>query len=193
MGYSYAFLEKVQGKHIEKWRMKIKKQVLPVDVPKDKLENLSYLFPSSCFLPFFLSVWPKFDSSPLISISYRCPGSSPHLSSSLSIHLSSPFVPFTPPLSFSRLSFCHFAPLSVPVPLRFSSVTSSPALPVPSVSALQQTSAMRRCSCARMAGRASRARSASVLQSLRGCCANNPAARRARTATLPLPSAPPHC
>lgn len=134
MGDSYAFLEKVQEKHIEKWRMKIKKQVLPVDVPKDKLENLSYLFPSSCFLPFFLSVWPKFNSSPtLISISYHCPGSSPHLSSSLSIHLSSPFVPFTPPLSFSRLSFCHFAPLSVPVPLRFSSVTSSPALPVLSV------------------------------------------------------------
>lgn len=77
-----------------------------------------FILPLS-FLPSFLSVWPKFDSSPLISISCRCPGSSPHLSSSLSIHLSSPIVPFTPPLSFSRLSSCHFAPFSVPVPLRF--------------------------------------------------------------------------
>lgn len=146
------------------------------------------------FLPFFLSVWPKFDSSPLISISYHCPGSSPHLSSPLSLHLSSPFASFTPPLSFSRLSFCHFAPLSLfPFLSGFSPYLCNPPPPLPSVSALQQTSAMRRCSCARMAGRASRTRSASVLQSLRGCCANNPAARRARTATLPLPCAPPHC
>lgn len=108
--------------------------------------------------------------------------------------------PFSsPPLSFSHLSFCHFAPLFPPspfwlffsLPLRF---PHPPSLTLLSVCAsLQLTSVTRRCSCARMAARVSRTRSASAPQSSRGSCANTPAARRARTATLPPPCTPPHC
>lgn len=115
---------------------------------------------------------------------------------SLPTHLSSAFVSITPPLSFSHLSFCHFAPLvfSLFFPLfLLTPALSSLSLPLLSVSALQLTSVTRSCSCARMAGRAFRTRSASVLRSLRGCCANSPAARRARTATLPPPCTPSHC
>lgn len=195
MGEFYACLEKVQEKHIAKWHRKIKKQVLPVGVSKDNLENLSYLFPSSCFLSFFLSGLNS--SPPHTSLFPTVALAHPHTCLLLCQYifrlLSYRLLPHSP------FSACHSVTLLLSLfPLLpgfppFTSATSSPALPRLSVSALQRTSVTRRCSCARMAGRAFRTRSASVLRSLRGCCANNPAARRARTATLPLPCAPPHC
>lgn len=49
----------------------------------------------------------------------------------------------------------------------------------------QLTFATRRCCCARTEERATWTRSASVLQSSKGSCANSPAVKRARTATAP--------
>lgn len=188
------FPEKVQDheEHIEKGPTGIKTQVLPVS-PASQRKTWRMCLPF--LLPFFLTGLNS-NSSPLVSISSRCPASSLPLPLCRYI-CPLPSCRLLPHHPSPRLSFCHFAPLFVPSPFSFFfslplRVPHSPSLFCLSVS-VQPTSVTRRCSCARMAGRAFRTRSASVLRSLRGSCANTPAARRARTATLPLPCTPPHC
>lgn len=180
---------------------------------RQTLENLSCLFPSSCFLLYF--VLPALNSSPPhVSLFPIMPFLTlphlifPHLSLSLSyIFLSSPCTllphyPFTAchsvtllcPLYSQLLSlFLPHSPYlcnSFPLPLfLYSSLRCALCLAFRLRS--QLTSATRRCSCARTGGHATRIRSASVLQSSRGYCANSPAARRARTATPPLPCTSP--
>lgn len=125
----------------------------------------------------------------------HCPPPHPHppvchSAIHLSLCSSLPHYPFTT---------CHFAASSLfPTPLSFPSHLQFFTLPLFHDFTLccslrlcfhlrsQLTSAMKKCSCARTEERATRTRSASVLQSLRGYCANSPAARRARTATPPL-------
>lgn len=159
---------------------------------RENWENLSCLFPSSCFLFQLCSFWPKYFSSSLhLSICNHCPTSSSHLSLS-STSFFSLYVPYSPTI------------LILPVILSLRRVLYSRLLFLltSAISRLylyflclhlysQLTFAMRRCSCARTAERVTRTRSASVLQNLRGSCANTPAVRRARTATLPLPCTPP--
>lgn len=120
------------------------RQVLPVGVSEERLENLSCLFPSSCFLFYF--VLSALNSPPpppptasrlpiILLLPLPCLIFS-HLSLSLPIHLSFPFMCLTPPLSFNCLSFCHFAvpslfptPLSFSLPLQFRHSTSLLLLP----------------------------------------------------------------
>lgn len=180
---------------------------------RQRLENLSCLFPSSCFLFYFvlsalnsspppLSLFPimLFLTLPLLIF--------PHLSFSLPyIFLSSlctllPHYPFTACHSVTLLRplYSQLISLSLPLslPLQFLHSPSFPLSRSPSAALSvrlrlrsQLTFATRRCSCARTEEHATRIRSASVLQSLRGYCANTPAARRERTATPPLPCTSP--
>lgn len=171
---------------------------------RQRLENLSCLFPSSCFLFYF--VLSALNSSPppvslfpimlFLTLPFLI---FPDLSSSLPyIFLSSlctllPHYPLTAchsvtllrPL-YSQLLSRSRCPYLCSLSL-FSSTSPSAALSVCLRLRSQLTFATRRCSCARTEEHATRTRSASVLQSLRGYCANSPAARRARTATPPLP------
>lgn len=178
----------------------LKSQVLPVVVPEAKTGE--FILPLSFLLLSFLlySSCPEFYSSPCISASYHafCNFAPPYLPppvSPFAILLSFVFMRFTPQYPFTT---CHSVTLLHPfysqlvfhspylsdyfTPL-FSSASSSAVLSVCLHLCSQLTFAMRRCSCARTEERATRTRSASVLQSLRGYCANTPAARQARTAT----------
>lgn len=107
--------ERVQAYRHRKGLQKQKRQVLPVGLPEETLENLSCLRLYSCFL--FCFVLSALNSSPpppvsLLPITLLLPLPYlifPHLPSSLPIHVPFPFMRFTPPLSFYCLSFCHFA------------------------------------------------------------------------------------
>lgn len=176
---------------------------------RQRLENLSCLFPSSLLSFLLCSFCPEFLSSSCISVSHHAfsniaPPYLPRPVFLFAIHLSFVFVHFTPPLSFNCLSLCHFAApffianssLSLIVHTSAHSPSFLLLLPLLLLSVRhrlrsQLTFATRRCSCARTEEHATRTRSASVLQSLRGYCANSPAARRARTATPPLPCTSP--
>lgn len=139
--------------------------------PRQRVENLSRLSP----LPLLSS--SALDSSPApesLLHTVLFPTLPQPTVSHLAVHF---YLYFTPPISL----YC-----TVNI---FQLLSTHPSPPPTSVClhlCSQPTSAMRRCSCARTEERATRTRSAYVLQSLRGSCANTPAARRAKTATLPL-------
>lgn len=179
---------------------KQKRQVLPVVVPEAKTGE--FILPLSFLLFSFLlcSFCPEFVSSPYISVSHHA------FSNTAPPYLPPPVFLFTVHLSFFLCSLLPHYPFTTchpvtlfPTPLSLILLTSAtlslalflpPPLPLllylPACLHSQLTFATRRCSCARTGERATRTRSASVLQSLRGYCANNPAARRAKTATPPL-------
>lgn len=104
---------------------KQKRQVLPVVVPEAKtgefilpLSFLLLLFSALFFLPWILPL-PLYLCFP--SCLLRRPSLSPPPVFLLPMHLSVVFVHFTPPLSFHRLSLCHFA-----VPSLFLTLTRVP-------------------------------------------------------------------
>lgn len=206
--------EEVQAREesdVEKDCKKQKKAGATCWCPRGKTGE--FILPLSfLLLPFLLcSFCPKFSSfssSPphLCFRSYffcHCPASSSPTCLSLCQYVS--LFPLCALLPHYPLTACH--PVTSPCllysqllslsPYLCNSVTPPLLLPpyaAPSVCLYlcsQLTSATRRCSCARTAGHATRTRSASVLRSLRGCCANTPAARQARTATGPLPCTSP--
>lgn len=168
---------------------------------------LSFLPPISFLL---CSFWPKFFySSPNISVSYHC---LPHLPTCLSFYqciLLTPFMCLSPHYPFPAchsvtllhllysqlLSLSSYLCNSVTLPL-FLHLSLCRSVCLSRLRLCSQlTCVTRRCSCARTVGHATRTRSASVLRNLRGCCANTPAVRRAKTAMPPPPctSPPPPC
>lgn len=217
LGLTVTFTASLRKRRLKKTRQKKRaaknrqegRCYLLVSLRKD-WKNLSCLSPSSCLLFFFvLSALnspppPSSPSHPSVCYLPILPFLIfPHLFLSLSTHLSPPLLCAL--LPHHPLTACHSVTLPhrsfIPTPSSLSpsplalsiapALSAPPTLPVRPHAFSQSTFAMRRCSCARTAGRATRTRSASVLQSLRGYCANTPAARQARTATPPPPRASP--